>query len=337
MIVIKGERSVRQLLEHSKRSYISAIDTYNRIGSVCRVEGFCFYMTNAWELLLKARMIQLTGNVKFIYTKKMRGDRLETKPIDDCIKYVFQDKLNPVRKNIEWISELRNQAVHYMISELECVYISYFQACAINYSSCIKDWFDVDINKEYDFPILSLFTLATDKIIDVVKLKGKYDKQIIDFVIQMQDQDRAIRESNIDNTRAQMYVPVEYKAAIVRNPKDADILLGSGDGVNGLLTVAVPKDVEKTHPHLFSDVKRILSEKFGNEVFPSGTFQTYDAKCIVMVNHFLDDNRYAHKQNKPVVWRYTDLFIDYVVDKIQKDGRYLWIMREKYRKSQNRR
>ena len=50
---MRGARSVKQLLEHSKRSFIAAIDTYNRIGSVCRVEGFAYYMTNAWELLLK--------------------------------------------------------------------------------------------------------------------------------------------------------------------------------------------------------------------------------------------------------------------------------------------
>lgn len=128
---MRGARCIKQLLEHSKRSYIAAIDTYNRIGSVCRIEGFCFYMTNAWELLLKARMIQMTEDVKCIYTKKKRGERLKTKSVDECIKNVFQDELNPVRKNIEWISELRNEAVHFMISELESIYISYFQACAL--------------------------------------------------------------------------------------------------------------------------------------------------------------------------------------------------------------
>lgn len=328
---MKGERSIRQLMGHSKRSYIAAIDTYNRVGSVCRVEGFCFYMTNAWELMLKARMIQLTGDVRFIYTKRTRGNRLETKTIDECIKYVFQNEIDPVRKNIEWVSELRNQAVHYMISELESIFISYFQACAINYSNCIKEWFEIDINEEFDFPILSLFTLSSDKIIDVMKLKGKYDKQIIDFVIKMQNQDREIKEADIDNSKAQLYVPIEYKAAIVKNPKDADMLLGIGDAMNGLLTVAIPKDVEKTHPFLYADVKKKLIEKFDASVFPSGTFQPYDAMCITEVNHFLNDNKYVHKQNKPVVFRYTELFINFVIDRIQKDNQYLFKMRRKYK------
>lgn len=81
---MRGARCIKQLLEHSKRSYIAAIDTYNRIGSVCRIEGFCFYMTNAWELLLKARMIQMTEDVKCIYTKKKRGERLKTKSVENA-------------------------------------------------------------------------------------------------------------------------------------------------------------------------------------------------------------------------------------------------------------
>lgn len=328
---MRGERSVRQLLEHSKKSYIAAIDTYNRIGSICRIEGFCYYMTNAWELLLKARMIQLTGDVKFIYTKRNRGDRLETKPIDECIKYVFQNEIDPIRKNIEWISELRNQAVHYMITELESIYIRYFQACAINYSHCIKEWFNTDINEEYDFPILSLFTLSTNKAVDVKKLKGKYDKQIIDFVIEMQNQDKEIRESAIDNSKSQMYVPIEYKAAIVKNPKDADVLLGRGEGSGGLLFVETPRDVEKTHPYLYSDLKEILMTNFDESVFPSKVFQTYDAQCITMVNSFNNDNRYAHRSNKPVCWRYTELYINFVVTHIKKDNTYLYKMREKYK------
>lgn len=330
---MRGARCIKQLLEHSKKSYIAAIDTYNRIGAVCRVEGFCFYMTNAWELLLKARMIQETGDVKFIYTKRMRGERYETKSIDECMKYVFQNELDPVRKNIEWVSELRNEAVHFMISELESIYISYFQASAINYSHYVKEWFDIDINEEYDFPILSLFTLATDKIIDVSRLRGKYDKQVIDFVIRMQNLDKEIRESKIDNSKAQLYVPVEYKAAIVKNPKDADMLLAKGDGTSGLFTVAVPRDSEKTHPYLFADVKEKVMAQFDSSVFPSnGVFQVYDAKSITMVNHFLDDNRYVHRQNNPIVWRYTDIYIDFVIKQIKKDSQYLFKMREKYKK-----
>ena len=58
---------------------------------------------------------------------------------------------------------------------------------------------------------MSLFTLATDKIIDVSRLKGKYDKQVIDFVIRMQNLDKEIRESKIDNSKEIMIAFDSFK------------------------------------------------------------------------------------------------------------------------------
>ena len=331
---MRGERCIKQLLDHSKKSYIAAIDTYNRIGAVCRVEGFSFYMTNAWELILKARMIQLTGDVKFIYYKKQKGDRVETKSIDDCIGYVFQNELDPVRKNIEWISELRNQAVHYMISELESIYISYFQSTAINYSRCLQEWFDIDINQEFDFPILSLFTLTKDKIIDVKTLKGKYDRNVINFVLEQQNLDKSIRMSDIDNTKAQMYVPIEYKAAIVKNASDADMLFGrDGDGETRVLFIDTPKDVDKTHPYVFSDISNRLKNVFEDGIYPSnGKLQPHDLLCVTVVNRFNDNQRYVYRLKKPVVIRYSDLFLEHLVTNIKKDPNYLFSMIERYKK-----
>ncbi len=330
---MRGARCMKQLVEHSKRSYIAAIDTYNRIGSICRIEGFAYYMTNAWELLVKARVIQLTGDVKNIYTKKTREGRPETKSLDDCVRYVFQNEIDPIRRNIEWISEVRNQAVHFLVTELESIFISYFQASAINYSNCINEWFGININEEYDFPILSLFTLSTDKVIDVKRLKGKYDKHIIDFVVEQQMQDREIRSSKIDNSKAQMYIPIEYKAAIVKNIDKADMLFASGSTGNGnLLYVETPKDLERTHPYVHSDIQERLEALFDESVFPSKRFLSHDARCVTYVNKFNENQQYVYRMKKPVVIRYSELYLNYVAGNIEKDKEYLFKMRERYRK-----
>lgn len=335
---MRGVRCMKQLVEHSKRSYIAAIDTYNRIGSICRVEGFAYYMTNAWELLLKARMIQMTGDVKNIYTKRTRGGRQETKSLDECLRNVFQNEMDPVRRNIEWISEVRNQAVHFMVTELESIFISYFQAAAINYSNSINEWFSVNINEEYDFPILSLFTISTDKIIDVKRLKGKYDKSIIDYIVKQQMKDREIRSSNIDNSKAQMFIPVEYKAAIVKNINNADLLFSSNPGGDtSLLYVETPKDVEKTHPYVFSDLQEQLGKMFDESVFPAKKFNTYDATCVTSVNKFSDNQRYVYRMNKPVVNRYSDAYLNFIIANLEKDKSYLFKMRERYKKNKQKR
>ncbi len=334
---MSGVRCKKQLIEHSKRSYIAAIDTYNRIGSVCRIEGFSFYMTNAWELLLKAKIIQDTGDVKKIYTKKKRGERLETKSIDDCLKIVFENEINPVRKNIEWISELRNQAVHFMINELESIFVSYFQASAINYSNCLQEWFGININKEFDFPILSLFTISSDKVVDVRMLKGKYDKQVISYIVEQQERDREIRESKIDNSKAQMYVPIEYKAAIVKNINEADMLFAKGEnGSSSLVFVDSPKDIEKTHPYVHSEVSQYLEKRFAKDCFPSGKFIAHDARCVAIVNNMYDNQKYICRMKKPIVQRYSELYLQFVEANMEKDKHYLFKMRERYKKITNK-
>lgn len=330
---MKGEKTIKNLVKHSISSYVSALDEYNRIGTTCRIEGFAFFITNAWELLLKARMIQLTGKVSFIYYKRTRGEKRLTKSIDDCIGFVFQDELNPVRKNIEWISELRNEAVHYFVSELESTYISYFQASAVNYANAIYEWFDIDLNKKYDFPILSLFSSSVDKIIDYKMLKYKYDQSMVEYIINQQKKDEINKASMIDNSRAQFYIPIEYKVAIVKNTDGADMLFSTGKNDMARIVFAeVPKDCEKTHPYLYSDIKKILNDKFSERVFPTKVFQTHDAICVTYVNHFIDNHQYVHRQNKPVLWRYSERYLQFIIYEIEKDEKFLYRMREKYKK-----
>ena len=150
--------------------------------------------------------------------------------------------------------------------------------------------------------------------------------------------DREIRSSNIDNSKAQMYIPVEYTAAIVKNVNNADLLFSSNpNGDTNLLYVETPKDVEKTHPYVFSDLQERLGKMFDESVFPSKKFNTYDASCVTNVNKLNDNQRYVYRMKKPVVNRYSDLYLDFIINNIQKDKDYLFKMRERYKKNKTKR
>lgn len=105
--------------------------------------------------------------------------------------------------------------------------------------------------------------------------------------------------------------------------------MGRGDNEGtGVLFVETPKDVEKTYPYLFSDLKQILMERYEASVFPTkGAFQTYNAKCITFVNRLNDNNAYIHKTKKTVIWRYSELHLSYVTSKMDKNDKYLFEMR----------
>ena len=50
---------VTKLLEKSQEAFIMAIEIYNKPTLKYRVEGFSFFICNAWELLLKAYLINI--------------------------------------------------------------------------------------------------------------------------------------------------------------------------------------------------------------------------------------------------------------------------------------
>lgn len=62
--------TVERLIEKSKEAFILAIEIYNKPSIKYRLEGFSFFICNAWELMLKAHIINKFGNEKIYYSDK---------------------------------------------------------------------------------------------------------------------------------------------------------------------------------------------------------------------------------------------------------------------------
>lgn len=69
-----------RLIEKSREAFTMAIEIYNRPTIKYRVEGFSFFICNAWELMLKAFLIKTKGE-KSIYFKDG-----QTIPLSECLK-----------------------------------------------------------------------------------------------------------------------------------------------------------------------------------------------------------------------------------------------------------
>ena len=76
---------INKMLEKSQEAFLLAIEIYNKPTIKYRLEGFSFFICNAWELLLKSYMIK-TIDVSAIYYKD-KPDR--TIALSDCIRKVF--------------------------------------------------------------------------------------------------------------------------------------------------------------------------------------------------------------------------------------------------------
>ena len=113
-----------RLIDKSKEAFAMAIEIYNKPTLKYRVEGFSFFICNAWELLLKAYMINKFGEDSIYY----RDNPNRTITLENCIQKVFTNEKAPLRRNLVKIIELRNISTHFITEEYEMVYIPLFQA-----------------------------------------------------------------------------------------------------------------------------------------------------------------------------------------------------------------
>ena len=77
-----------KLLDKAKEAFVMAIEIYNKPTIRYRVEGFSFFICNAWELMLKARMIKTYGETSIYY----KDNPNRTIALENCIQKIFTNE-----------------------------------------------------------------------------------------------------------------------------------------------------------------------------------------------------------------------------------------------------
>ena len=104
------ENLSKRLVDKSVEAFIMGLEIYNKPTIKYRIEGFSFFICNAWELMLKAHIIN-NDSEEAIYFKDSR-DR--TISLENAVETVFSDKHGSLRKNLIQIIELRNTSTHFI-------------------------------------------------------------------------------------------------------------------------------------------------------------------------------------------------------------------------------
>src|ERR1700694_2681067 len=107
-----------RLLEKSIEAFILSLETINRLSIKYRVETFAYLICNAWELLLKAKLLQNTKSKDELFYKLEKNKPRRSLTLRDCLKKIFPNELDPTRRNVELVADLRDEAVHLIISQV---------------------------------------------------------------------------------------------------------------------------------------------------------------------------------------------------------------------------
>jgi hypothetical protein len=180
------------LLEKSQQAAISAIEIYNKPDFKYREEAFCILMVNAWEILLKAKILKDNKNVlksiyiplktvtkdkkitKRFYPKINRAGNPMTINIFNALKKLNID--STLIQNIKLMVEIRDNSIHFVNKEklLEKKILEIGIATLKSYIMICNQWFDIDFSR-YNFYLmpLSFFHLSEIESFSV----NKFDKQ----------------------------------------------------------------------------------------------------------------------------------------------------------------
>ena len=75
-----------KLLDKSKEAFTMAIEIYNKPTIKYRIEGFSFFICNAWELMLKAYMIKAKGENSIYY----KDNPERTLSLENCPTSIYK-------------------------------------------------------------------------------------------------------------------------------------------------------------------------------------------------------------------------------------------------------
>ena len=322
-----------RLLDKSFEAYILALEIINRLTIEYRLEAFGYLICNAWELLLKAKILEDTDDEDAIYYKKSKsktekGNTRRTLSLGDCLNRVMQDKQSPIRRNIELIEELRNESVHLVISQIPRDIMLLFQASVLNYHSYLKKWFNKSLSDRVPAGMMSIVYDIAPEQWDITnsrlqqRLGPDSAKFLSKYCAKIKQERAELQHSN------QFAIGMEYHLVLTKKHSDADIVLSSGPSdEEPTQIVEVPKDPSRTHPFRQKELLKELNKK----IMPERKINQYDIQCINRVYNIKNKSKYFYQgevEGSP--GQYSKDFMDWIIKKHNRDEHFF----DKTRKSE---
>lgn len=309
---------VSKLLEKSEEAFLMAIEVYNKPSIHYRVEGFSFFICNAWELMLKAHIAKTIGESAIYY----KDNPERTISLENCIKMIDTNEHSPARKNLLRIVELRNTSTHFIVEEYEMVYIPLFQACIFNFTEKMMEYHGIDMTEIVPQNFLTLS--VSMRALNSAEIRAKYPGQIADRLVSIMD---SISE-DIDNNNSSFAIRIEHYHYITKDAaKATETVHISKDAEQGVQIIKELKDPND----VFKYTAKKLIREVNNRISRAGIVLKYNGAPVQFNSYHLDlfnkyygikENSklcYVHKVYHAPTYSYSMLAIDFITDEIKKD------------------
>ena len=308
------EEIKQKLVDKSIEAFIMGLEIYNKPTIKYRIEGFSFFICNAWELMLKAELLNRNED---IYYSDKSGRTLSLEP---TIKKIYSDKNTRVRLNLEKIIELRNIRTHFITEDYEAKYAPSFQACVLNFVNEIKRFHNIDISNYISQNFLTI--TANYEPLSNEQIRLKYPPEIAERFIQQSNQiDVLTQEYDSDK----FAIPIKQNLYITKKKDEADFVIAmASESPNKVAIVKELKDPANTHKYAFNNVIAVVNNRLSKSNIKLGYKNGFNSYVLNLFIEFYDiksDNKYSYKHSlgNSTSYTYSERLIDFIINEIKKN------------------
>ncbi len=309
----------KNLVEKAIEAGLAAVEIYNKPNIKYREETFSILMLNAWELILKARLLQHYRKLESIHVyepiRKKEGSKSHRKQkklnrsgnpmtinLQRAMNEVKQLPTNRIDENCQnnllLLQEIRDNSVHYhdVSGELRKRIHEVGAAALRNFVDAVDIWFDIDL-KRYNFNLTPLSPYPTSIVAESLggRKEPVYIRRLLEKISEME-----LEHSEDSNQR--FAVTVQVRVKFLRSHREQSIPVKlTNDDPNAIPIKTNEEDILKNFPWSYQDLYRQLKSRYTD--FKANSDFHKMRKTIVEDNkycrtRYLDPNRKSSSSKK---------------------------------------
>jgi len=268
-----------RLLRNAEAALISSIEIYSKPAFAYREETFAILALNAWELLLKSKLLQINKNrldclyVKFrkalapgqqskkLYVKRTRSGNKMTAGIDACrvsLEKAGFEVPAPVKKNLEALIEVRDNAVHFINAspQLSKQVLEIGTASLRNFIELGKQWLDLDLSS-YNLYLMPIGFLPGGATATAITL-SRQEQNIVNYLATMM---KAGSSAEVQDYHLSLDVNISFKRT-ASDAADAIMVVNNPNDPKAVSVSMSEENIRKQYPWGYTELTEKLKKRY---------------------------------------------------------------------------
>jgi hypothetical protein len=259
----------QRFVQKAEAALLSALEIYNKPNFLYREETFAILALNAWELVLKAKLLHEHGNdpralwvyetrqtkkgqpIKKRFRRRNRSGHVQTLSLGQVLVQLEKRGVSipaGIRRNLDALIEIRDNAAHYILAGplLGKQVLEIGTASVANFLNLARDWFGRDLSRHHLY-LMPLGFAAPPKKAGIVVTKD--EQKLVEYLMSL------MKASDVGpNDPYQIALALNIR--LKRSSADTAIKVPVTDDPEATKVILTEEDFKATYPWDYGDLMR---------------------------------------------------------------------------------